>query len=146
MKPRRRVPETIYSTREYRVLDCATLLSAFFLIPHTVVRMPYAASPSTPSILPPHPPSMFFFFNEINGLEGLGDAPHPLANINHKSQALSIMRPVSNDNRRDECVCGSPWHYHIARQECVRARAAKVVRACGCWGMRYRSFFFFSPM
>lgn len=42
-------------------------------------------------------------------------------NINHKSQALGIMRLVSNDNRRDECVCGSVWHYHIARRECVHA-------------------------
>lgn len=65
---------------------------------------------------PAPPSSMLFLFNEINGMEGLDDPPHPLwiLIMNHR---LGIMRLVSNDNRRDECV--SLWHYHIARQECV---------------------------
>lgn len=84
-----------------------------------------------PNSPPPHSfPTMFFLISEINGLEGLDDPPHPLwILIINKSQSLSIMRLASNDNRGDECVCSSVWHYHIAGQErCVHLKCKGWVR------------------
>ena len=98
MKPQRKVPETIYSAREYRDLEYGTLhkpLSTFLLlhlISHAMTGMPLQLHPPPPthahifSPQQPPPSSLLYFSCEINGLEGLDDPPHPLQIliINHR--------------------------------------------------------------